>query len=92
MAGNLFTIAGRKRVVILVAGRTHNSSKVHTIFINNQYYFFSKYGALKYESDGVPTGEQKRAFGVGFRKKRSLVVGSKKFHKIGFIQFKLGQI
>ena len=27
VVGNLFTIAGRKRVVIFVAGRTHNSGK-----------------------------------------------------------------
>ena len=33
MVGNLFTTAGRKRVVIFVAGHTHNSSKVHIISI-----------------------------------------------------------
>ena len=32
--GNLFTTAGQKRVVIFVAGHTHNSRKVHIIFIH----------------------------------------------------------
>ena len=58
MVGNLFTTAGRKRVVILVAGRTHNSFKgTHDI---NQYFFWGGAGILEYERDSVPTGERKR--------------------------------
>ena len=44
VVGNLFTTAGRKRVVILVAGRTHNSSKgTHDV---RQCYFFFEGGHL----------------------------------------------
>ena len=44
MVGNIFTTAGKKRVVIFVAGRTTTQAKVHIIFIC--IVFFSSSGSL----------------------------------------------
>ena len=60
----------QKRVVILVAGRTHNSSNRHTWYSSILYLFRGHSNMNGY----VPTRERKqRAFGVGFCREKGVI-------------------